>query len=112
MELILIIQEELLKSAELTGLWEKKLRQIEKGEYEAKVFLEELKTMVKEVVYNVKADNRRPGEAIKASLDAKFNTDLTGQVCPQCGKGTLLKGKAAYGCSEWKTGCTYRKPFE
>ena len=111
-ELILIIQEELLKSAELTGLWEKKLRQIEKGEYEAKVFLEELKTMVKEVVYNVKADNRRPGEAIKASLDAKFNTDLTGQVCPQCGKGTLLKGKAAYGCSEWKTGCTYRKPFE
>lgn len=44
MELIGTIQEEPLKSAELTGLWEKKLRQIEKGTYEARTFLEELKT--------------------------------------------------------------------
>jgi len=106
-ELILIIQEDLLKSAELTGLWEKKLRQVEKGEYLAKDFLDELKTMVTEVVFNVKSDNRRPGEA--ALQPAK--PSLEGSPCPLCGKGTLLKGKTAYGCSEWKTGCTYRQAF-
>lgn len=56
--LIRIIQEDLLKSAELTGQWERKLRQIEKGEYEAREFLEELKQMVVQIVYNVKSDNR------------------------------------------------------
>lgn len=104
-ELIQMIQEDLLKSAELTGLWEKKLRQVEKGEYQAKDFLEELKAMVKEIVYNVKADNRRPGEPAPKVV-------IEGTVCPQCGKGRLLKGKTAYGCSEWKSGCTYRKPFD
>lgn len=102
-ELIQIIQEDLLKSAELTGRWEKKLRQVEKGEYQAKDFLDELKAMVTEVVFNVKSDNRRPGDVAKPSLE--------GTVCPLCGKGTLLKGKTAYGCSEWKNGCTYRNPF-
>jgi len=58
-DLIQTIQEELLKSAELTGLWEKKLRQVERGEYEAKAFLEELKEMVRQIVFNVKSDNRR-----------------------------------------------------
>jgi len=106
-ELILIIQEDLLKSAELTGLWEKKLRQVEKGEYLAKDFLAELKAMVTEIVFNVKSDNRRPGEA--ALHPAK--PSLEGTPCPLCGKGTLLKGKTAYGCSEWKTGCTYRQAF-
>ncbi|HJD75226.1 MAG TPA: DNA topoisomerase III, partial [Bacteroides reticulotermitis] len=37
---------------------------------------------------------------------------LVGQTCPLCGKGTIIKGKAAYGCSEWRSGCTYRKTFE
>lgn len=50
------IHEELLKSAELTGLWEKKLRQIERGTYEAKTFLDELKQMVHQVVINVLSD--------------------------------------------------------
>lgn len=49
-ELIRVIQNDLLKSAELTGIWEKKLRQIEKGTYAAPVFIEELKQMVREVV--------------------------------------------------------------
>lgn len=49
-ELIQTIQNELLKSAELTGIWEKKLRQIERGEYEAKVFIDELKQMLQEIV--------------------------------------------------------------
>lgn len=57
-ELVQIIQEDLLKSAELTGLWEKKLRQIEKGEYQAAVFVDELKLMVKQIVFNVKSENR------------------------------------------------------
>jgi DNA topoisomerase-3 len=52
-ELIDLIHEELLKSAELTGRWEKKLRQIERHEYEAKTFLEELKQMVSDIVLAV-----------------------------------------------------------
>ena len=53
-ELIQLVRDELLKSAELTGLWEKKLRQVERKEYDSGQFLEELKTMVTEVVQNVK----------------------------------------------------------
>jgi DNA topoisomerase-3 len=101
-DLIRTIQEELLKSAELTGLWEKKLRQVEKGEYQAKDFLEELKEMVRQVVFNVKSDNRQHHDNTPSPEGSK---------CPLCGKGILLKGKMAYGCSEWKNGCTYRLPF-
>jgi len=107
-ELIQIIQEDLLKSAELTGLWEKKLRQVERGEYAAKDFLDELKAMVTQIVFNVKSDNRRVGEKPIVSNNAD---PLVGSICPLCGKGTVLKGKTAYGCSEWKSGCTYRLNF-
>lgn len=109
-ELIQIIQEELLKSAELTGLWEKKLRQVERGEYAAKDFLEELKQMVTTIVFNVKSDNRRVADLQQTNSDLKSDK-LLGSTCPQCGKGTLLKGKTAYGCSEWESGCTYRIGF-
>jgi len=105
-ELIQTIQSELLKSAELTGLWEKKLRQVEKGEYEAKAFLEELKEMVRQIVLNVKSDNRTLQQ-----IQLPTTNSPEGTVCPQCGKGMLLKGNSAYGCSEWKNGCTYRLPF-
>jgi DNA topoisomerase-3 len=48
-----------------------------------------------------------------ASEGKEKTTDvLMNQPCPLCGKGVLLKGKTAYGCSEWKNGCTYRKAFE
>ena len=57
-ELIGLIRNELLKSAELTGQWEKKLRDIEKRQYEAKTFIEELKAMLNEVVNDVLRDNR------------------------------------------------------
>ena len=154
-ELIETIHEELLKSAELTGIWEKKLREIEKRTYNAGQFLEELKQMVREVVTNVMTDNsnRRitlqepenrkaglsEGQPLKESTQkttkkraprkktekqpAEKNTSsgaalagpdedrLIGTPCPLCGKGTLIKGKTAYGCSEWKSGCTYRRPF-
>ena len=56
-ELIGLIRNELLKSAELTGQWERKLRQIERHEYEARQFIEELKQMVTDLVLSVMADN-------------------------------------------------------
>lgn len=133
-ELIGTIKEELLKSAELTGLWEKKLRQIEKNEYDPRQFIDELKQMLTQIVANVKSDwgsritiqeavkeeetpkKKAPKEKKPASEKkaAKPKTEKTPepQICPLCGKGTLLKGKTAYGCSEWKNGCTYRKAFD
>ena len=36
---------------------------------------------------------------------------FVGQPCPLCGKGIIIKGKTAYGCSEWRNGCTFRKNF-
>lgn len=105
-DLIQTISEELLKSAELTGLWEKKLRQVERGEYAAKDFLEELKEMVRQVVFNVKSENRQT-----IAPKPTQNDPFIGTTCPECGQGKLLKGNSAYGCSRWKEGCSYRKPF-
>ena len=93
-ELISLIHEDLLKSAELTGIWEKKLREIEQHKYEARQFLEELKQMVTEIVTTV-----------------MYPDAIIGQPCPLCGKGHIIKGKTSYGCSEWKNGCTWRKAF-
>jgi DNA topoisomerase-3 len=105
-DLIQTISEELLKSAELTGRWEKKLRQIERGEYEASVFLEELKEMVRQIVFNVKSENRQTNGPKTIQTDS-----LVGSTCPECTKGVLIKGNTAYGCSRWKEGCGYRKAF-
>lgn len=142
-ELVQLIHEELLKSAELTGIWEKKLREIEKKTYDARQFLEELKQMVAEIVKSVMSDNSNRRitvqqsvaseieAAAKAKKEAKkrvrkvssasktidttviANVDtLVGTPCPLCGKGTIIKGKTAYGCSEWRNGCTFRQSFE
>ena len=136
-ELIDLIREELLKSAELTGIWEKKLRDIEHKKYDAQQFIEELKAQVSEIVNEVMSDasNRRvtvltdedlkktrkrtPDKAVQAlpkKSTPKKKTEpqdpLVGQPCPLCGKGHIIKGKTAYGCSEWKNGCTYRQPFQ
>ncbi|WP_195474999.1 DNA topoisomerase 3 [Bacteroides finegoldii] len=144
-ELVQLIHEELLKSAELTGIWEKKLREIERKTYDARQFLEELKQMVSEIVMSVLSDNtnrritiqdavaaqaeekakkepkkrerkpsvpkeKKPKATPAATSLTTANADsLVGQPCPLCGKGTIIKGKTAYGCSEWKNGCTYRK---
>ena len=139
-ELIGLIHEELLKSAELTGIWEKKLREIERKSYDASTFLDELKQMVAEVVHSVLSDNtnrrvttmeetvkeeaskktaakrkaspRKPKAATKEEKPENPPADeWVGKPCPLCGKGTIIKGKTAYGCSEWKNGCTFRKPF-
>ena len=90
--LIQTIISPLLKSAELTGLWEKKLREIERGTFTAQQFLDELKQMTSEVVRDVKADK-------------------AGMRCPVCGKGTIIRGKTRYGCSRWREGCNYAEQF-
>ncbi len=120
-ELIGIIHEELLKSAELTGIWEKKLRDIEAHKYDPKQFVDELKEQVADIVRQVISDqsNRHVAVTSEEDLKKKKKTqkkqqppqDPTGQPCPLCGKGHIIKGKTAYGCSEWKNGCTWRQPF-
>lgn len=143
-ELIDTINEELLKSCELTGIWEKKLRDIEHRRYDASLFINELKTQITEIVNDVLRDNsnRRittttdddlkkkratrsaPKKKAPASAAGKTRTaarkteagqtpddSIIGTKCPLCGKGTIIKGKTAYGCSNWKNGCTYRVAF-
>ena len=90
--LIHTIISPLLKSAELTGLWEKKLREIERGDFQAQQFLDELKQMTTEVVREVKSDK-------------------SGMRCPVCGKGTIIRGRTRYGCSRWREGCNYAEQF-
>ena len=90
--LIHTIISPLLKSAELTGLWEKKLREIERGEYKAQDFLAELKEMTTGVVRDVKSNK-------------------AGMLCPVCRQGLVIRGNTRYGCSRWKEGCTYAEPF-
>ncbi|MBR6286427.1 MAG: DNA topoisomerase 3 [Bacteroidaceae bacterium] len=139
-ELIGLIHEDLLKSAELTGIWENKLRQIERRTYEARTFLEELKAMVVDIVNKVLADNsnrrvtvtteetlkeamakkkaaRKSSTAKKTSAPKKSKKKeapaiVEGTVCPLCGKGKIIRGRTAFGCSEWKAGCTFRAPLE
>jgi DNA topoisomerase-3 len=178
-DLIGVIYEELLKSAELTGQWEKKLREIEAHKYDATQFVEELKQMVIQLVQQVMADNSnrrvaatpvsavdkgkqhpsraaggasRPakkvttpvadadvtgnkkvkkstggrtkktiGKAAKNISTDKSNTETAanisptlvkeGDTCPLCGKGHIIRGHSAFGCSEWKNGCKFRQPF-
>ena len=135
-ELIGVIKEELLKSAELTGQWENKLRRIELHDYSAQQFIAELKQMVCELVDTVLRDanprrvtasastqlpaqlTAKKGESTTAAATAPPNEKpkrkviRAGSPCPQCGEGKVLKGKTAYGCSRWKEGCTWRKPFK
>ncbi|MCI6617535.1 MAG: DNA topoisomerase, partial [Prevotella sp.] len=143
-ELIELIHEKLLTSCELTGIWEKKLRDIEHHTYDPTLFINELKDQITAIVNDVLSDNsnRRvsliPDEPKPKSASPKKKTAagngrkkqakapetpsdsrpetvsddrIVGQRCPLCGKGTVIKGKSAYGCSNWKAGCTFRQPF-
>ena len=159
-ELIDTINEELLKSCELTGIWEKKLRDIEHKTYDPADFINGLKEQINQIVKDVLSDNSarhvtitteedlkkkpaaRKTAARKSSTAAKTAADssptatsqtagtaqtaatsqpatpaanedpMVGKPCPLCGKGTIIKGKTAYGCSNWKEGCQYRLPFD
>ena len=137
-ELIGLIREELLKSPELTGIWEKKLRDIEHRTYNPGLFINELKAQIQAIVCQVLSDNSnrrvtvidpeedkkqkkkavkpakapRQAKASAKSAPQASSSPVVGSVCPLCGKGTVIKGKTAYGCSNWASGCTYRVPFE
>lgn len=103
-QLISLINYELLKSAALTGQWEYKLRQIERQELEATTFIDELKAMLLQLTQSVLAPAPLPQPTPPACP--------MGITCPRCGQGQLLRGKTAFGCSEYRAGCTYRIPFE
>ena len=141
-ELIDTIKEELLKSCELTGIWEKKLRDIEHQKYDAGQFVEELKQQITQIVNDVMRDNSPRHITITTEEEKKKspktspkkgskgqdtagrkqkkegkqkNADsvpAVGSPCPLCGQGTVIKGKTAYGCSRWREGCTWRLPFQ
>ena len=159
-ELIDTIHEELLKSCELTGIWEKKLRDIEHKKYDAAEFINGLKQQITEIVYDVLRDNsnrhiaitteedlkkkskkktstakktattkkattakkptaakinataKEPAMAADAAPTTTADDSIIGTTCPLCGKGTIIKGRTAYGCSNWANGCTYRVPFK
>ena len=141
-ELIDTIHEELLKSCELTGIWEKRLRDIEHKKDDAADFINGLKQQITEIVNDVLRDNsnrrvttlseedlkKKKATKKKAATKKKSesqtvapantqpaaqnNDPLVGTTCPVCGKGTIIKGKTAYGCSRWREGCNFRKPFD
>ena len=131
-ELIDLIREELLKSCELTGIWEKKLRDIEHQKYDAQQFIEELKAQVSEIVNEVMADNSNRRVTVLTDAELKkvkspktetapkakttrkkaVPEPVEGAPCPLCGQGHIIKGNTAFGCSRWKEGCTYRVPFK
>ena len=106
-ELIDVIENELLKSPELTGAWEKKLREIEKGTYEPLTFMNELKAMVTELVDTVKQSRVARKIAHEVPEDAK----PLPATCPKCKKGKIVKGRSAHGCSNFKN-CDYKVPFD
>ncbi len=145
-QLIDTIENDLLKSVELTGLWEGKLRRIERGDYLSSDFLAEMKNMVESLVSDVKKETgkmihlvekktsgRKSGvssekksseskpaassksvskDKITPRTKDKPEAETAVQSCPLCKTGTIIKGKAAYGCSGYKTGCTFRINFE
>lgn len=131
-QLIGLIKEELLKSAELTGLWENKLRRIEQHSYSAQQFMGELKQMVSDLVQEVLQDNTQrrietpPTTTAPVSSKSKSPSSSqategekpkrkvvrAGSTCPGCGQGKVIKGNSAFGCSRWREGCDWRKPFK
>ncbi len=133
-DLIDTINEELLKSAKLTGLWENKLRQIERGSYSAPEFIAELKELVSNIVKNVLSDNsmrkietqpdlpaakksrsgakKESGAATAPKKRAAAVRSFDQVACPLCGSGHILKGRTAFGCSRYAEGCRLILPFE
>ncbi|MBU2938480.1 DNA topoisomerase 3 [Lacinutrix sp. C3R15] len=121
-QLIDTIQNEMLKSAELTGKWEKQLKDIEKGTYSAGSFIKQMKQMVDRLVYEVRSEtkkanissvNNKPAGASKKTTKKATNTSagITSEKCPKCKSGSIIKGKSAYGCANYSKGCKFVLPF-
>ncbi|WP_394265539.1 DNA topoisomerase 3 [Bergeyella zoohelcum] len=118
--LINTIDDELLKSPELTGEWEYKLRKIERGEYDAQVFKNELIEMVKDLTQKVinskgksveilpEKTQKTPSSSAKKGKKAIHFSEIE---CPKCKKQGIIKGKKAYGCSHYNE-CNFTIPFE
>ena len=137
-ELIGLIRNPTLKSAELTGQWEQKLRQIERNELPSDQFLEELKGLVREMVQEVKTDrsgravssvkseesgvkseqgaNKKnaasPGAAATKNNSSLLTPNSSLGPCPACQTGHILRGKTAFGCARFREGCQFRLPAE
>ncbi len=121
-ELIDTIQNDLLKSAELTGQWEKKLRMIEDGKYEVNGFMEELKVMVNEIVHRVKYASAKTITVVPEEEEKKKTTEKKKRaastaipapvlICPKCGQGSVVKGKTAWGCTLYRKSCDFLIPL-
>jgi DNA topoisomerase-3 len=132
-DLIDTIQTELLKSPELTGIWERKLRLIEKGEYSIETFKQELKQMVIDLTVEVKTatykvitvaqdqpqkkekekdrDSEEKPKKEPKPKEPKKAVVLEEQQCPKCKSHPLKKGNTAYGCANFKV-CGFKVPFE
>ncbi|WP_299122553.1 type IA DNA topoisomerase [uncultured Tenacibaculum sp.] len=119
-DLINLIDNELLKSAELTGLWEKRLKEIERGEYNASHFIKEMKRMVDTLVYEVRSSKKTARLSAETTVKttttkpkkASKKKEVAGKECPKCKKGQLLKGNSAFGCSNYKNGCDFVLAFQ
>jgi DNA topoisomerase-3 len=117
-QLIDTIQNDLVKSAELTGSWEKQLKDIEKGTFTAAAFINNMKRMVDALVNEVRNETTRANishvgivQKQEVKVEKKKVTGIATEVCPKCKKGTLIKGKLAYGCSNYKAGCDFVLPY-
>src|SRR5690606_9045435 len=119
MELIDTIEDELLKSPELTGEWESKLRKIESGEYEASQFKQELIKMVWELTQKVIRGQGKTIELhgekpeVKKEKTPRKKSEIIWEEtdCPKCKSHKLIKGKTAIGCTDFKA-CGFKIPFE
>ncbi len=128
-QLIGTIKNQLLTSAELTGQWEKQLKQIELGTYSPQPFISDMKKMVDDLVTEVRMEQhvtrfappsqtKYPKSSRKQASrksSRKSTTQTTSKSpamqCPQCHKGTVIKGKTRYGCSKYQSGCNFGLPF-
>lgn len=118
-QLIDTIQNELLKSAELTGMWEKQLKDIEKGTYSAAQFIANMKKMVDALVYEVRSEAQRANishiktvQKSEIKKEIKKKAGIISETCPKCKSGHIIKGKSAFGCSDYKNGCRFVLPFK
>ncbi|RIJ34434.1 type IA DNA topoisomerase [Pontibacter oryzae] len=125
-DLIGVIRNETLKSAEMTGQWERKLRQIEGGEFKAEAFLQELQDFVMSLVQEVKYDRatvtlepqqeEKLAGKTKKPKESKPKTEAAPVKglgpCPACTEGYILKGAKAFGCIRYKEGCRFLIPIE
>ncbi|MDA3925692.1 MAG: DNA topoisomerase 3 [Kiritimatiellae bacterium] len=89
--LIALLQDPMLKSPEMTGEWEEKLKKIERNEIKATDFMDNIAEYTRNL--------------IKTSSVNRVDISRWGS-CPLCGK-EIIRGKRAYGCSGWKEGCPY-----